>query len=146
MNVTFLFFMVSFYSCFTKKVDEYNFTSIFMFSSGRQFFSSRFSFFTSSYNFEVNLQEKVDQKIEKACWAKYGEGKQGGKKGPRGKRKIWWKIVFINFFCNTRVKTEHKEQKSYIHYSSFFFHGCSLIFSCLGHITIFPVFSAQKCF
>ena len=27
-----------------------------------------------------------------------------------------------------------------------FFQGCSLIFSCQGHITIFPVFSAQKCF
>ena len=75
MNVTFLFLMFSFYSCFTKKVDEYNFTSIFMFSSGRQFFSSRFSFFTSSYNFEVNLHEKVGQKIEKACRAIYGEGK-----------------------------------------------------------------------
>ena len=83
MNVTFLFFMFSFYSCFTKKVDEYNFTSIFMFSSGRQFFSSRFSFFTSSYNFEVNLHEKVGQKIEKACWATYGEGKLLRKKNSK---------------------------------------------------------------
>ena len=82
-NSTFSVLYVQFLHLFSKKVDEYNFTSIFMFSSGRQFFSSRFSFFTSSYNFEVNLHEKVGQKIEKACWATYGEGKLVRKKNSK---------------------------------------------------------------
>ena len=38
-----------------------------VFPSCGPFFSSLFSFFTSSYNFEVNRHEKVGQKREKAC-------------------------------------------------------------------------------
>ena len=37
-----------------------------VFPSGGQFFSSRISFFTSYYNFEVNRHEKVGQKRETA--------------------------------------------------------------------------------
>ena len=57
--------MCSFYFCITKKVDEYNFTSIFTFPSVGIFYS-RISFFTSYYNFEVNRHEKVGQKRETA--------------------------------------------------------------------------------
>ena len=65
---------------FTLKPEKLIYINFHVFSSGRQFFSSRLSFFTSSYNFEVNLHEKVGQKIEKACWAKYREGKLVRKK------------------------------------------------------------------
>ena len=46
-----------------------------VFSSGGQFISSRLSFFTSSYNFEVNRHEKVGQKREKARAPKSRGGK-----------------------------------------------------------------------
>ena len=46
-----------------------------VFPSGGQFFSSRISFFTSYYNFEVNRHEKVGQKREKACNSEYRGGK-----------------------------------------------------------------------
>ena len=66
-NSTFSFFTSSFSSCLPKKVDEtLHYINFHVFPSGGQFFSSRISFFTSYYNFEVNRHEKVGQKRETA--------------------------------------------------------------------------------